>query len=114
MKKIIVCILCVIICLSFSSCSLLYDLDAVDSFDVGYSTSLINAFLSSYNWDGTDETTNIVVPEKYEGIPITEFGGYYGRGVPCSFSIRPTEYAKEKLYKGWKKAVERAGAWEEE
>ena len=24
------------------------------------------------------------------------------------------EYAKEKLYKGWKKAVERAGAWEEE
>ena len=97
MKKIIVCILCVIICLSFSSCSLLYDLDAVDSFDVGYSTSLNNAFLSSYNWDGTDETTNIVVPEKYEGIPITEFGGYFGRGGPCSFSIRPTEYAKEKL-----------------
>ncbi len=97
MKKLIVFILCVIICLSFSGCSLLYNLDAVDSFDVGYSTSLNNAFLSDYNWDGTDEATNIVVPEKYEDIPITEFGGYYGSGVPCSFRISLTESAKEKL-----------------
>ena len=97
MKHLVVFILCVIICLSFSGCSLLYDIDTVDNFNVGYSTSLNNAFLSSYIWDGTDETTNIVVPEKYEDIPITEFGGYYGRGVPCFFNISPTESAKEKL-----------------
>ena len=99
MKKLIAVFLSIFICFTFTGCSLLFDYqnDAIDNFDIGYSDVLNEAFVASYNWDGTDETTNIVVPEKYEDIPITEFGGYYGRGVPCSFNIRPTESAKEKL-----------------
>lgn len=100
MKKLIVAILCILVCLSFSGCSLLYDyqVNAVDSFDVGYSRTLDDAFLASYNWDGTEETMKLVIPETYRGIPITTLGGYYGRGVPCSFVLEPTEAAKEKLF----------------
>lgn len=99
MKKIISVLMIAVIGFSFSGCCLLYDyeMEAVDNFDVGYSNVLDNAFLSTYNWDGTDETTKLVIPNEYEGIPITTFGGYFGRGVPCCFCIEPTEYAKEKL-----------------
>lgn len=73
-----------------------YELDAIDNFDVGYSKMLNNAFLSSYSWDGSDDTKNIVIPEEYQGIPITELGGYYGRGVPCAFGIDlPDSYQKD-------------------
>lgn len=89
MKKSLVFLLCFVICISSSGCSLMYDceLDAIDNFDVGYSEILDNAFLSSYNWDGSDKTKNIVIPDEYKGIPITELGGYCGRGVPCAFGI---------------------------
>ena len=99
MKRLIAVLLMVAICFSFGSCSMLYDyeLDAINGFDVGYSDTLNQAFLSTYNWDGTDEAAKLVVPNEYDGMLITEFGGFYGRGVPCSFSIEPTDEAKEKL-----------------
>lgn len=68
-----------------------YQMCAVKNFDVGYSKILNNAFLSSYNWEGSEETKNIVIPEEYNGIPITELGGYYGRGVPCAFGVSFSE-----------------------
>ena len=93
MKKSIVFLLCFVICLSFSGCSLMYDhqINAVGKFDVGYSKMLNNAFLASYHWDGSDEAKNIVIPEEYQGIPITDLGGYYGRGVPCAFGVSFSE-----------------------
>ena len=99
MKKLIAVTLCFIICLSFSGCSLMYEyeLDAIDNFDVGYSKILNNAFLSSYSWDGSDDTKNIVIPEEYQGIPITELGGYYGRGVPCAFGVDLPEVLQNNL-----------------
>ena len=89
MKKLIAVFLSIFICLTFSGCSLLFDYqnDAIDNFDIGYSDVLNEAFVSSYNWDGTDETKKIVIPEEYDGIKINALGGYYGRGVPCAFGV---------------------------
>lgn len=89
MKKLIAVFLSIFICLTFSGCSLLfeYQTDAIDNFDIGYSKVLNEAFVSSYNWDGTDETKNIVIPEEYNGEKITALGGYFGRGVPCAFGV---------------------------
>ena len=89
MKKLFVAFLCFITCLSLTGCSLLFDYqnDAIDNFDIGYSKVLNEAFVSSYNWDGTDDTKKIVIPEEYNGIKINALGGYYGRGVPCAFGV---------------------------
>ena len=89
MKKLYVAFLCFITCLSLTGCSLLFDYqnDAIDNFDIGYSKVLNEAFVSSYNWDGTDDTKKIVIPEEYNGIKINALGGYYGRGVPCAFGV---------------------------
>ena len=99
MKRLIAIFLCIITCLYCSGCSFDYahENNAVGGFDVGYSEKLTDAFLSTYNWDGTDEATHIVVPEEYNGIPITTFGGFYGRGVPRSCDIEPTDDAKKIL-----------------
>ena len=74
-----------------------YQSDAIGDFDIGYSKMLNNAFLSSYNWDGSDETKNIVIPEEYQDIPITALGGYYGRGVPCAFGVNLSEVTQNDL-----------------
>ncbi len=99
MKKLIAVFLSVFICLTFSGCSLLfeYQTDAIDNFDIGYSKVLNEAFVSSYNWDGTDETKNIVIPEEYNGEKITALGGYCGRGVPCAFGIELPESYQNNL-----------------
>ena len=99
MKKLIAVFLSIFICLTFSGCSLLfeYQTDAIDNFDIGYSKVLNEAFVSSYNWDGTDETKNIVIPEEYNGEKITALGGYCGRGVPCAFGIEFPESYQNNL-----------------
>ena len=99
MKRIFGLLLLVTIISSFCGCSLLYDYEsyAVGLFDVGYSSALNNAFLGTYNWDGTEENMNVVIPESYNGIKITELGGYFGRGVPSPFTISPTEDALNVL-----------------
>ncbi|MBE6644511.1 MAG: hypothetical protein E7612_03920 [Ruminococcaceae bacterium] len=99
MKKIIAIPLLIVVVFSFASCCLFYDYEcnATDNFDIGYSKLLNQAFLSDYNWDGTEKGMNIVIPEEYKKIPVTAFGGYFGRGVPCSFGILLTDEAKELL-----------------
>ena len=99
MKRILGLLLLVTVICSFCGCSLLYDYEsyAVGSFDVGYSSALNNAFLGAYNWDGTEENMNIVIPESYNGIKITELGGYFGRGVPSPFTISLTDNALNAL-----------------
>ena len=89
MKKLLISLMCFVTCFTFTGCSLLFDYqnDAIDNFDIGYSDVLNEAFVSSYNWDGTDETKKIVIPEEYDGIKINALGGYYGRGVPCAFGV---------------------------
>jgi len=68
MKKIIAIPLLIVVVFSFASCCLFYDYEcnATDNFDIGYSKLLNQAFLSDYNWDGTEKGMNIVIPEEYK------------------------------------------------
>ena len=99
MKKLLVISLLLGLIFSLCGCSLLYTHvnNAVGSFDVGCSEKLGKAFLAGYNWDGTEEAMNIVLPESYNGVKITGLGGYTGRGVPAPFRIEPNEKAREIL-----------------
>lgn len=97
MKKFLALILVVFTCISFCGCCSRYELEKLGDFDVGYSKRLNDAYLGAYYWDGTQEKTNIVVPEEYKGAPISSFGGYSGSGYPSAFGITLTDSAKEKL-----------------
>ncbi len=44
------------------------------------------AFVYEYQWDGTDEGLRIDV-RSVNGISVTRYGGYMGRGVPMGFRI---------------------------
>lgn len=74
-----------------------YQNNAINGFDVAYSEVLDEAFVDTYHWDGTDEAKNIVIPEEYNDMKITALGGYYGRGVPCTFGIELPESYTETL-----------------
>ena len=99
MKKTFAFLLLLCLIVSLCGCSLLYEHqnNAVGPFNVGYSERLGKAFLATYNWDGSEEGMNIVLPESYNGIKITGLGGYTGRGVPAPFRIQPNEKARENL-----------------
>ena len=99
MKHILTLLLTVTLLVTLTGCSLLYDHEycAVDSFNVGYSKALSDAFVGTYNWDGTDEGMNITIPEYYNDIKIKGLGGYFGRGVPTPFNIVPDEEARNIL-----------------
>ncbi len=99
MRKTIIFVISVFICFSFGGCSSWYEYqtNAINCFDVGCSDILDDVFVSAYNWDGSQESINIVIPEEYNGNKITSLGGYYGRGVPCSFAVEPVESFKNSL-----------------
>lgn len=98
MKKLLAVFMCMIICLSLSGCNQYeYVSNAIDNFDVGYSEDAGDAFVSTYNWDGTEDAMNIVIPEEYNGLPITALGGYTGLGVPSPFGIELTESYSNSL-----------------
>ena len=99
MKKLVIVILAVSLVFSLCGCSLLYEYtnSAIDSFDVGYSKMLNKAFFANYNWDGTADGMNIILPEEYNKTKITGLGGYTGRGYPAGFVIDFTDVAKEEL-----------------
>lgn len=46
------------------------------------------SFVLSYTWDGTEEGLYIKPPEAFDGCTCTRIGGYYGRGLPCRFTIK--------------------------
>ena len=83
--RVMITIVC--ICLSLTlltSCSLFYEINNGDSIAIGYSKFEKNAFIGPiYCKEGV--TTDIIIPDIYEGWTVTELGGYYGRGVPTPF-----------------------------
>ena len=87
---------------SLDECSLwyVYVNNAVDSFDLGYSERLGEAFFADYNWDGTEQGKNIVLPEKYNGATITGLGGYTGRGYPSPFPMKQERNFVRKRHNG--------------
>ena len=44
------------------------------------------AFVCEYQWDGSDEGLRIDA-KSVNGIPVTRYGGYIGRGLPAPFTI---------------------------
>ena len=46
------------------------------------------AFVSVYQWDGTEEGQTILVPDTFHGKRITKLGGYEGSGAPSPFFVR--------------------------
>jgi YD repeat-containing protein len=44
------------------------------------------AFVCEYQWDGSDEGLRIDA-RSVNGIPVTRYGGYIGRGLPVPFTI---------------------------
>lgn len=99
MKKLSLLLLISVLLFSMCSCSLWYDHEnnAIGCFDVGYAEFTKDAFVASYNWDGSNEGMNIVVPEVYNDIKISGMGGYFGRGVPTPFIIHFSDEARAKF-----------------
>ncbi len=99
MKKLLAVILSTLLTFSLCGCSLLYEYvhHAVGSFDIGYSKALKEAFFASYNWDGTTDGMNIILPEYYNKAKITGLGGNTGRGLPSGFVIIFSDATKEEL-----------------
>lgn len=71
--------------LFLSSCCLTYDYINEDKYDVGYSNIEKRAYIGSIYAD--DDNCQIELPNEYNDIKIKDLGGYFGRGVPCPFSI---------------------------
>ncbi len=71
---------------AFCTCSLTYTSTTVNNVDIGYSKTENRAFIAHICCKPGDDTT-IVLPDYYEGIPITDLGGYIGRGYPMPFSV---------------------------
>lgn len=55
------------------------------TFDIGYSRK--SAFISNYEWDDNQDHMKVVLPNEFKGVPVTQLGGYFGRGVPAPFNI---------------------------
>lgn len=79
--KVVLFLITIISIISFSSCSLYYDIDSLDEYIIGYSHK--SAFIGSVSYDL--DTTEIHLPSVYKGANVEELGGYYGRGVPTPF-----------------------------
>ena len=84
MKRLVIVIFILLFFLVFLLCvyflSYEYINSAIDSFDVGYCKMLNKAFFAHYNWDGTADGMNIILPEEYNKTKITGLGGYTGKG----------------------------------
>lgn len=65
---------------------------------IGYSTYYNKAFVGSYLWDGTEEGKRIIIPEHYNGMPVTSLGGTSGSGYPVDFSIEINDAAVTALF----------------
>ena len=46
---------------------------------------MFDCYAAQYAWDG--KSTELTVPDTFNGKPITSLGGFYGRGVPCQCYI---------------------------
>lgn len=77
---------------SLSACSMYYDIEDAEfegrMMGMGYAEKLNRAFVGYVVTDNQEGET-IVLPDDYNGMPVTELGGYVGRGYPCPFLVEP-------------------------
>ena len=72
---------------SLAGCSLFYDGERTEDgrMFIGYSKLYKQAFVGMIWYSAED--TEFVLPDEYNGIPVTTLGGYIGRGYPCPFDF---------------------------
>ncbi len=91
MKRIIaLCIIAVLVCGVFAGCdaSVFYNETAVvDGLTIEISRKANNCFAGCYTCDGYEENMEITIPDSYDGVPLTQLGGYVGSGAPSPFCI---------------------------
>ena len=101
MKKImrypITVIIILFLFITLSACTF-YDASETtsDGWFVCYSNLFRNCFVGPYYWNGDPENMTLTIPDTYNNFPVTELGGYSGRGVPTPFEVLlPDEYNVE-------------------
>ena len=99
MKKLITVISSILLIFSLFGCSMQYEHIpfAIDSFDLGYNQKINKAFFAYYNWDGSANGMNIILPEYYNNTKIIGLGGYTGNGFPEPFAIQFTDVTRKML-----------------
>lgn len=93
MKKISVISLILIFIFAFSGCAVLdssffYDeAENTENPKIYVNDLLDKCFVGQYNCTEYTENMEIAIPDYWEGIPVTTFGGYLGKGLPTPFII---------------------------
>ena len=92
MKRFVCILLICLLLFSLSGCTgYEYEYYATEFLGIGYSEYKDKAFVGGYRYDLTKNNNEIIIPEEYNGIKITDLGGYYGLGVPTPFGIEPVK-----------------------
>ncbi len=97
MKKLYAFIISIVFVVCLSGCfveeiSVFYtDLGEKDGFTIAVNETGNCCFVSQYNCTEYTENQEILIPDEYEGTPITRIGGYYGKGGPMPFVISVSE-----------------------
>ena len=81
-----------------SGCSLAYSIEYSADENIVFGVSKRDAFMIEFNWDGDETKTTFVIPDEFNGVPVTRLGGYTGRGFPCPFHINlPDKYSNDSI-----------------
>ncbi len=77
-------------CLLFTGCdaSIFYNETAkADGLTIEISRKADKCFAGLYTCDNYEENMEITIPDSYDGVPLTQLGGYVGSGAPSPFCI---------------------------
>lgn len=87
MKKALLFIMCVLLftaCTGYNNSTSLTE----NGFHYNISSNHKEAMVTSYQWNGKEDTAFITIPDTLsDGTPVTSIGGFIGIGVPVSFKI---------------------------
>ena len=92
MKKALALLLTVISLLSLAGCfpgsiSNYSEHGEIDGFYVSVNQKANRCFVGGFECIEYTDNMELTIPNEYKGIPITQIGGYFGRGVPSPFYI---------------------------
>ena len=93
MKKLLTLILTVSLLICLSGCfteniAFCYTESArQDGFNLAINKTANCCFAGGFECTEYTDCMQISIPDEYNGIPVTQLGGYFGRGVPSPFSI---------------------------
>lgn len=86
MKKLFICLLCILPIFILCGCSLDFS-ETADEGDFSFAYGNKAAFVTEYRWDGTEAGMTVRIPERYNGLKVVSVGGFFGRGLPMPFSV---------------------------